>query len=280
LEVRFHAAQALAYSGQSDGIDVLKKAVEMEPAFRWHALTALASLDDVSAGVSLASLMNQESAETRYGAFRAMRARSPNDPMVAGDWLAGDFYLHEVHSEAQPMLHFSRSKRPEIVVFGDQQTVSDDFLHVETGLTVRANGNGTVSVTVYSAEFDEEKRICSTRVGDLIRTLAKLGYGYGSQLKMFRVGKQADMLNTRLVVNAVPKLGRTYSPEGDEIPPEQSKKYLTGALPELFRTGNKRVSTVHRIEEETVGDIEEEIESQNETRWDKMKHWLMPLGNN
>ncbi len=49
LEVRFHAAEALAYSGQSDGIDILKNAVEVEPAFRWHALTALASLDDVSA---------------------------------------------------------------------------------------------------------------------------------------------------------------------------------------------------------------------------------------
>ena len=280
LEVQFHAAQALAYSGQADGVDALKQAAKEEPAFRWNALTALSALDDVSASIALADLLHVQSAETRYGAFRALRAQSPSDPLVHGDWLAGDFYLHELASETDPMLHFSRSKRPEIVVFGDQQTVSDDFLHVETGLTVRANGNGTVSVTVYSAEFDEEKKTCSTRVGDLIRTLAKLGYGYGSQLKMLRAAKQSDMLNTRLVVNAVPKLGRTYSPDGDEVPPEESKKYITGALPEMFRTGNNRVSTVHRVEEETVGDIEAEIESQNETRWDKMKHWWRPLGNN
>ncbi len=278
LEVQFHAAQALAYSGQADGVDALKRAAKEEPAFRWNALTALSSLDDISASVALTDLLHVQSAETRYGAFRALRAQSPGDPLVSGDWLAGDFFLHEIPSEAEPILHFARSKRPEIVVFGDHQTVSDDFLHVETGLTVRANGNGTVSITVYSAEFDEEKKICSTRVGDVIRTLAKLGYGYGSQLKMFRAAKQSDMLNTRLVVNAVPKLGRTYSPEGDELPPEESKNYVAEALPELFRTGNERKSTLHRLDEETVGDIEAENDDENESSWDKMKGWFTGNG--
>lgn len=274
LEVQFHAAQALAYSGQADGVEALKRAAKEEPAFRWNALTALSSLDDISASLALSDLLHVQSAETRYGSFRALRAQSPGDPLVDGDWLAGDFYLHEIPSEAEPMLHFSRSKRPEIVVFGDHQTVSDDFLHVETGLTVRANGNGTVSITFYSAEFEEEKKICSTRVGDVIRTLAKMGYGYGSQLKMLRSAKQSDMLNTRLVVNAVPKLGRTYSPESDELPPEKSKRHVALALPELFRTGNERKSSVPRIEEETVGQIDAETEIENETRWGKMRNWF------
>ncbi|MEO1865056.1 MAG: hypothetical protein ABGX98_04800, partial [Pseudomonadota bacterium] len=241
--------------------------------FRWNALTALASLNDVSASMALADLLNLQSAETRYGAFRALRAQSPNDSLVDGDWLASDFFLHVVPSEAEPLLHFSRSKRPEIIVFGTNQTVADNFLHVETGLTVRANGNGTVSVSRYATD-EEEKKVCSNRVGDLVKTLADMGYGYGPQMKMFRAAKKSEMLNTRLVVNAVPKLGREYSPDGDEIPAERSEKYVAEALPELFRTGNERVTSVPRVEEETVGEIEAEIKSENDSNWDRMLNWF------
>jgi hypothetical protein len=218
--------------------------------------------------------LNLQSAETRYGAFRALLAQSPNDSLVYGKWLASDFFLHVVPSEAEPLLHFSRAKRPEIIVFGSDQTVGDNFLHVETGLTVRANGNGTVSVNRYTTEFEEEKNVCSNRISDLVETLAKMGYGYGPQMKMFRAAKHADMLNTRLVVNAVPKLGREYSPDGDEIPAEKSEKYVAEALPELFRTGNERVTFVPRVEEETVGEIEAEIKSNNDSQWDKMMNWF------
>ena len=265
LEVQFHAAQALAYSGHADGVDILVKAARDEPAFRWHAMTALASFDDVSTGNGLSELMQVESAETRYGAFRAMRARSSNDPLVSGDWLAGNFHLHEIPSEASPMIHFSRAKRPEIVLFGLGQTVADDFLHVETGLTVRGNGNGTVSVNSYSAKYGEEKLICSNKVSDVIRTLAKLDYGYGSLMKMFRAANQSDSLNTRLVVNAIPKLGRTYSPDESigQLAPEKSDRYVAEPLPGLFNSGQDN-KTKRRIEEETVGEIATEIKTERE----------------
>ena len=260
LEVQFHAAQALAYSGHADGVEILVKAAREEPAFRWHAMTALASFDDVSTGIGLSELMQVESAETRYGAFRAMRARSSHDPLVTGDWLAGDFHLHEVPSEASPMIHFSRAKRPEIVLFGHQQTLADNFLHVEKGLTVRGNGNGTVSVNSYSAKYGEDKIVCSNKISEVIRALAKLGYGYGSLMKMFRNANQADTLNTRLVVNAVPKLGRTYTPDESigQLAPEKSERYVAQPLPELFRTGQESKSKP-RVQEDTVGEIAEEI---------------------
>ncbi len=282
LEVQFHAAQALAYSGHADGVEILVKAAKDEPAFRWHAMTALASFDDISTGIGLSDLMQVESAETRYGAFRAMRARSSNDPLVAGDWLAGQFHLHEIPSDAPPMIHFSRAKRPEIVLFGHDQTLSDEFLHVETGLTVRSNGNGTVSVNSYSAKYGEEKIVCTNKISDVIRALAKLDYGYGSLMKMFRVANQSDMLNTRLVVNAIPKLGRTYSPDESigQLAPEKSNRYVAEPLPELFRTGQE-TSSKRRVEEETVGEIAKEIAAEqeaNDTRWSKIMKGLTKGG--
>ncbi|MFK7769475.1 MAG: flagellar basal body P-ring protein FlgI, partial [Mariniblastus sp.] len=213
LEVQFHAAQALSYLGQTDGVDILKKAAKQEPAFRWHSLTALASLDDLTSAKALEELLHVNSAETRYGAFRSLRVQAPTGPITSGRWLAGDFFLHEIQSKAEPMMHFSRSKRPEIVVFGDQQTVADNFIHAQPGLTVRAIGDSKVSVTAFSEEFGKEKTICSNRVSDLVETLAEKGYGYGSLLKIFREAKKSDTVNTRLVVNAVPKLGRTYTPD-------------------------------------------------------------------
>ena len=40
-EVKFHAAQALCYLGEPDGIKILEDMAKTEPVFRWHALTAL-----------------------------------------------------------------------------------------------------------------------------------------------------------------------------------------------------------------------------------------------
>jgi len=278
LEVQFHAAQALAYSGHADGVDILVQAAKEEPAFRWHAMTALASLDDVTTGIGLSNLMQVASAETRYGAFRAMRARSPNDPLISGDWLADDFYLHEIPSESDPMIHFSRAKRQEIVLFGSDQTFSNDFLFVEKGLTIRANGNGKVTISIYASEDGPDRITCSNKVSDVVRALAKIGFGYSQLLKMFRTVHQSDMMNTRLVVNAIPKLGRKYSPDESigSIAPEKSERYVTEPMPELFRTGEEK-STRRRIEEDTVGAIAAENEKEKEmkdSRWSKMKEWV------
>ncbi len=236
LEVKFYAAQALAYMGETDGVDHLKFVAKTEPAFRWHALTALASLEDVEAGAALADLVHVKSAETRYGAFRAIRARSPHDPLVAGQW-QGDFFLHRVPSETQGMMHFSRSKRPEIVIFGEDQTVGDDFLHVESGMTVKSTGTGRVTVSRYRADKKVERLECSNNIGDVIEMLTKAGFGYGDLLKVFRNAKNSNSLNSRLVVNAVPKLGRSYVPgqSAEELPPEQSERFVATEPPELFR---------------------------------------------
>ena len=274
LEVQFHAAQALAYLGQSDGVDILKKSAKQEPAFRWHSLAALASMEDLAATKALEELLHVPSAETRYGAFRSLRVQSPGRPTVAGKWM-GDFFLHEIVSEAEPMMHFSRSKRPEIVVFNDQQTVTDSFIHAQPGLTVRALGNGRVSVTAFSEEYGKEKTVCSDRVADLVEVLADKGYGYGSLLKIFREAKNAGSVNSRLVVNAVPKLGRTYTPGEfeDELPPEVSDKYVSQPMPELFRDGKEKKAPKPVVQEEIVGANKAKIKEENSTGWSRLLDW-------
>jgi len=209
-EVRFHAAQALAYLGESDGIEVLHQSASEVPAFRWNALTALASLTSIEAGNALSSLMNSESAEARYGAFRTIHRRTPNDPMVKGETLPGGFFLHIVPVDGAPMLHVSRLRRPEIVVFGDDQFVSDKLMLVQPGLTIRADETGAIRISKFKVGGDELRAVSTNRVSDFVRQLASVNCTYSQMVSILRELKQKDMLTSRLVVEAVPKPGRSY----------------------------------------------------------------------
>ena len=273
-EVRFQAAQALAYLGESDGIDILKKAAENEPAFRWHALTAMASSEDIAASTALSELMSVNSAETRYGAFRSLRARSPQDPLVKGTAM-DDFFFHVIPSEAEPMLHFARSQRPETVCFGEDQTVADDFLYVKSGLTVRGDGKGSIRVIKFNRD-GEIRKVSSTKIPELIRTLSEVGCDYSTLLLMFREAKQNGYLNTRLVVNAVPRIGGKKKGEvAGEEPLEKSDRFVSAPLPELFRTGDTSEKEIKRAQTDDLSSANAaKNKGKTETRWSKMKDWL------
>ena len=161
------------------------------------------------------------------------------------------------------------------MVFGEGQTVSDDFLHVESGTTVRATGNGKVTIVHYGVDGSEDRQVCSNRVADLIEALAKSGFSYGDLLKMFRQSKNSGTLNSRLVVNAVPRLGRTYiaGESDEELPPEQSDRYVAEALPELFQNGDVDSGKVKTDSKVAPASYTENIEPEN-SKWSKMKGWF------
>ena len=209
LQVRFAAAQSLAYQGLNDGIEILANAARSESAFRWQALAALTTLESAAADDALTSLLNEPSAETRYGAFRAIRERNPHSPLVAGQWMNRDFKMCLVDNQSPALLHFSKSDIAEIVVFNDSQTFNDQFLYVESGLTVKHNTDGTVTVATYHSD-DSFRATCSDRVSDVIQTVSQAGYGYETLLKMARLAMKEGTLNGRLVVDATPKVGRRY----------------------------------------------------------------------
>jgi len=211
LPTRFYAAQALAYIGKDDGVAVLSEAAIAEPAFRWQALTALATLDNGQSEQALINLLSENSAETRYGAFRALRLQNPNHPAVQSQWLADDHHLAIIDNESEPLLHFSRRERAEILIFNNAQTFSDQFLYVESGLTVKSEGNGMVSVATYHSD-DSAKTFCSDRVSDVFQTIAQSGYGYATLLRLSRQAMKEGTLNSRLAVDAMPKVGRQYQP--------------------------------------------------------------------
>jgi len=211
LPIRFYAAQALAYIGKDDGVSVLREATIAEPAFRWQALTALATLDNGQSEQALIGLLSESNDEIRCGAFRALRLQNPSHPVVQSQWLADDHHLSIIDNESEPMLHFARRERAEILIFNNSQTFSDQFLYVESGLTVKSNGDGTVSVASYQAD-NTAKTVCSDRVSDVFQTIAQSGRGYATLLRLARQAVKEGTLNSQLVVDAMPKANRQYKP--------------------------------------------------------------------
>ncbi len=217
LEVRFHAAEALAYMNQKSAANVLGDVARHEPAFRWRAFTAMAAMDQTATHEVLISLLDEKSAETRYGAFRALRKCLPNDPVLGGELLGDCFWLHRVSSTASPLVHVAREERPEIVLFGpDLQLRGPCLLFAGSRIVVRAESADQVLVRKLSGADDDETIHTSGSLAEWIRAIVELGGTYPDVVQALRQARQDGVLPARLAFSAIPKLGRTY--RRDEVP--------------------------------------------------------------
>jgi len=232
LMVQFQSAQALAYMLDESGVQVLAKAAASEPAFRWHALTALASLKNSASEDALKSLFNNESAEARYGAFRALRESMPESIAVDGDFVGREFMLHTVASSAKPMVHLSRTRIPEVVLFGGDQKFNKQLLFFQAGLTVKWDSPSRIMIKRYLPDGQEQKIVCTTLVSDVIRQMVKLGANYGDVVRLLKDARQTEAMDSRLVINAIPLLNTNY--QNQTMLGEASEKYVTESMPGMF----------------------------------------------
>jgi flagellar basal body P-ring protein FlgI len=239
IEVRFHAAMALTYLGDADGIPHLAEAAREEPAFRVHALAALSAAEDASAHVELRGLMGGESVETRYGAFRALSVLDEHDPFIAAEPLpkAEDpaFLLHALHTDGEPMVHLTNSKKAEVVLFGaDQKFQTPLALRAGRKILVTASaGSDTVLVSRYAVGQDDRRERVPNRIADVLRMVAELGASYPDVAGLLMQADNQHNLPGRLGVDAVPEAGRIYVRHKDG---RQSKARVgnSGLQPNLF----------------------------------------------
>jgi len=210
--VSFQAAQTLTYLGETDGLEVLESTALDQPALRWAALTALATCQHSQAEHALLRLTDADSAETRYGALQALLRRSPDDPVYQGERIADNFFLVHLASEGRPLLHLARRNRPELVVFGAESCrTNTNLLYVESGLTVKAKDADQVEIIRFLTDGQEASFVCSHRIDDLARTLAKAGAYYPTLIRLLKNAKDTDALTCDLVIDATPDPDRTYN---------------------------------------------------------------------
>lgn len=239
-EVRFYSAESLAYLDESGVAEYLAEAAAKEPAFRVFALAALSVMENYDSQDQLHKLLESTSAETRYGAFRALTVRRMPDPLVQGLNMKGQFSLHVLPTSGPPMVHVSRSKRPEIVLFGQNQALNLP-LSIEAGneILINSTPRGDVVLAKYVVGEPDQRRTVSPRLEEVIAAIVDLGGSYPDVVQALQEAKAKNALASRFEVDALPRAGRTYdrvanSEESGEEPHLQANS----PVPDLFSGGD------------------------------------------
>ena len=225
LEARFRAAEALAYLNDASGVAVLKDAAEKEPAFRVFALAALSTLTDGDSIIAMRELMQQESIETRYGAFRALSIASPNDSEVITQTYESGFSVHLVDSATAPAIHVSRRRKPEVVLFGvDQRFTAPLVMRAGHDVIVQCPGNeDKVKLTLILPGKPTQELYSSLRVADVIAAAAELGVEYPAVVEMLMQAQKQRNLDGLLAFDQLPQAGRVFErPESAEGPSSEA----------------------------------------------------------
>lgn len=240
-EVRFYSAEALAYLDEEAAVAPLAQAAR-HPAFRAYALTALSAMDDYAAFEALRDLLDLPSAETRYGAFRALWAMNTQDALVHGENMNGQFSYHLIETKGPPMVHVTRSFRSEVVLFGPEQRLLTPLM-LEAGKSIQIISRGGDEITVSRIEVDDEqKRVVSPKLDDVIRAVVALGGSYPDVVQMLQQAKSRKNLESRFEIDALPAGGRSYDRKsGDDEGEDKDERQFTIAnpLPGLFARPGK-----------------------------------------
>lgn len=210
-EVRFYAAEALAYLDDTVAVEPLAAIARDESSFRVNALAALSAMDDASAYDALRGLLEVKSAETRYGAFRALWAMNKNDSFLHDENLGGQFHYHILDVPGPEMVHVTQSYLPEIVLFGTNQKLQMPFM-LEAGKSILINGSKGEQVTIshFKPGAEPEQRVVSTSVDEIIRTIVALGGTYPDVVQALQQAKTDGAMESRFEIDALPDSGRSY----------------------------------------------------------------------
>jgi hypothetical protein len=206
--VRFACAESLAYLGSPSAGEVLARTIKDQPMLRAYCLTALASLNEAVCHVRLPELLVDQSAQTRYGAFRALFTMDERDQLVKGEQLNGDFWLHRLAPQSPPLVHMTSSHRPEIVLFGAEPKLVPPFSIVTGEFTLTASaGDDRCTVARFPMQRGRVRRHqASLSVEDVLRSLADLGGTYPDAYDLLAQAKGLQCLSCPLEVDALPEL--------------------------------------------------------------------------
>ncbi|MCA9068340.1 MAG: flagellar basal body P-ring protein FlgI [Planctomycetaceae bacterium] len=239
LEVRFHAAMALAYLEEPEGIPHLAQAAKEEAAFRIFSYAALAAVDDAESHLALRDLMNGDSAETRYGAFRSLSVLDANDPFIEGEKLNDQFTLHVLETTGTPLVHLTNRRKAEVVLFNSDQKF-DTPIALRAGehiLITGSPGSETIAVSRYEVGRPDQRQEVSRNIADVIRAVSSMGASYPDVAQMLVQAEQQHNLPGSLEIDALPKAGRTYfrpDPNDPKKRGRQARIGNSGLVPNLF----------------------------------------------
>jgi flagellar basal body P-ring protein FlgI len=284
IEVRFHAAVALAYLGEATGLPTLAEAARDEPAFRVFAFAAMATIEDADSNILLRKLMDEKSPETRYGAVRALTTLDKNSPFIRGEKMKDQFRLRVLDTKGPPLVHLTRHRKAEIVLFGANQRFSTP-LAIRAGRSILITASPQSDHVIVSRFNAGKRKIVSTRVADVIRTAAEFGATYPEVAAMLNQAHQQKHLPGLLEIDALPEAGRVYyrNRKPNSLDPTTEKKRKTrigqsSMAPNLFSTGKPKKKKRSETGTASLTDISEKEEADQDEKTTSKQPWYDPFG--
>jgi hypothetical protein len=211
-ELRFYAAESLAYLNQTEAIAPLENAIRDEPAFRHSALLALEGFDDPSAIDAFRRLADAPSMEARYGAFRCLRRREDGRRTLVGKSFPS-FSLYAVPSTASPTVVASLRESAEVVLFGRLSPLElSKPIIGPNGLILSSDPSqaGQIRVVRFQADQDDRRVTVPNTVASVVKGISDVGGNYGDVITVLRLAKQQGELVEQLAIDPLPKSKRTY----------------------------------------------------------------------
>ncbi|MDO5553202.1 MAG: flagellar basal body P-ring protein FlgI [Planctomycetia bacterium] len=258
--VRFNCAIAVAYMNiakyRNNAATTLAEFARSNPKLRAPSLAVLGTSlsSSFEADTKLRELLASNEPEIRYGAFRALWTRNPNDYMILGENMADQFSYHCLNCGGMPLVHLTEHKRPEIVLFSKDNIYLQGNFDVEVGsdITIRSQGSEII-VKKYRAGLDEQ-RIVGWRLDDVLRALVAVGGTYPDAVIFL---KEIEKQQHLVAYNGVDT---------------QKCVLAVDALPGKVDSFKR----VHDIEELAMADIEKPVEKEETSVWTKMNpaHWF------
>jgi len=143
------------------------------------------------------------------------------------------------------MVHLSRSRLPEIGVFGqDVELRPPAFLYAGKKILLKDAGGGRIKVSRFAPREEDRQQFCTARLDDVVRTIVEIGGGYDDVAQALLEAKRKEYLEPRVVVDALPRVNRemrrpdSSEPDdglaGDESAGDDARK-VASPMPDLFR---------------------------------------------
>lgn len=216
-EIRFYAAETLAYLDHDEAIEPLIELSRDHPAFRYQTLLALAGMKQRKAGEGLRRLFDEPSLETRFGAFDAIKRRSDYASFVGGKRLADVATYYAVPSLGGPMVALSLRRSPDIVVFGGPIPISPpEFLICGAGLTIVPDlESGGIQINRIVTSREDRRAVVPPTVAGLCQGIVHVGGSYGDIVETLRLMAAENALGGQLAIDMLPKPLREYHREPD-----------------------------------------------------------------
>jgi hypothetical protein len=212
-ELRFYAAQALAYLDRAEAITPLEQAAREVAAFRQPAINALEGMPQQLSVDALRRLMLEASLETRYSAFVSLRHRHDGRRVLSGRKMGDAFTVYQVATDAIPAIVVATREEPEIVLFGKISKVDiPDFLFGSGGIVVKPDpaDPGKLRITRFQPNKEDQLANVPSTVQGMLEGIVMVGGGYGDAIKLLRECKHNGYLLEQLAIDPLPHSRRTY----------------------------------------------------------------------